>query len=99
MNLGVDSSEKYYWKPNLIGIEKELGNLRNFLAPGPQFKGKTLFIGGSLSNYIKIDYHPTIHKFFPNSEIVTVEGAGHWVHSQKPQEVINLILKVLSPNE
>ena len=37
-----------------------------------------------------------IKKYFPAAEIQHVQGAGHWVHSEKPQlftQVVNDFLK------
>jgi len=91
MNLGIDSESKYYWKPNLNYIEKELPKLREFNPKGKHFDGNTLFISGTRSNYIKKEHHSTIHQNFPNSKIVSLE-TGHWVHVEKPKEVIELII-------
>lgn len=38
---------------------------------------------------------PKVQKLFPNSELKYVKGAGHWVHSQKPNEFLELVLDFL----
>jgi hypothetical protein len=30
-------------------------------------------------------------RLFPRAEIVTIEGAGHWVHSDKPDELAKVV--------
>ena len=55
----------------------------------------TLFIGGSESDYIPVTDHDEIQEIFPSSEFSYVSGAGHWVHSQKPREVLELMLDFL----
>lgn len=52
---------------------------------------ETLFIAGSNSTYIPKEEKTTILKYFPNAKIEYIDGAGHWVHYEKPKEVIELI--------
>jgi pimeloyl-ACP methyl ester carboxylesterase len=95
MNLDVDSSNKYYWKPNIEGIEKSLQNLEGFEQFERNFPGNVSFIVGGLSKVVKNEHHPTIRRLFPESEVHIVKEAGHWVQAQKPQEVIDLLLNLL----
>ena len=55
----------------------------------------TLFIGGSESDYIPVTDHDEIQETFPCSQFSYVQGAGHWVHSQKPAEVMELMVDFL----
>lgn len=34
---------------------------------------------------------PAIQEYFPLAELKFVEGAGHWVHSQKPEKFLELV--------
>ncbi|KAG5874589.1 hypothetical protein JTB14_001225 [Gonioctena quinquepunctata] len=43
----------------------------------------------------KSDY-PKILKLFPNAELKYIEGAGHWLHSEKPAEFLRLTLDFLN---
>lgn len=36
-----------------------------------------------------------IQEYFPLADLVFVEGAGHWVHSQKPEKFLDLVCKFL----
>ena len=45
---------------------------------------ETLFLRGELSNYILDEDFEDIFKAFPNGEIKTIEGAGHWLHAENP---------------
>lgn len=51
----------------------------------------TLFIRGGQSDYIVREDLPAIKEQFPNSRVETIDYAGHWVHAQAPEEVVNLI--------
>ncbi|KAI9285170.1 Alpha/Beta hydrolase protein [Umbelopsis sp. AD052] len=56
------------------------------------YDGSTLFIAGGKSNYIKPERDGGhIREQFPNSEIKVIEGAGHWVHAEKPEEFVNIV--------
>jgi len=48
----------------------------------------TLFIRGEKSKYILDSDIPNIKQTFPNSEVKTIAGAGHWVHADKPDEFV-----------
>ena len=59
------------------------------------FEGKTVFIGGGDSDYIPVADHDEIRETFPGSAFEYVEGAGHWVHSQKPKEFLQVLQRFL----
>ncbi len=54
----------------------------------------TLFIRGGKSAYITREDLAQIREQFPNSRVETVPFAGHWVHAQAPEEVMDLIRSV-----
>lgn len=39
--------------------------------------------------------YPEILRLFPNSAIEYVAGAGHWVHSEKPYDFLDIVLQFL----
>ncbi|XP_056633194.1 protein ABHD11-like isoform X2 [Diorhabda sublineata] len=39
---------------------------------------------------------PRILKLFPNAELKYIEGAGHWLHSEKPAEFLSITLEFLN---
>jgi esterase len=56
---------------------------------------KALFLRGGDSDYILESDYPMIKERFPYSEIVTIKGAGHWLHAEKPDEVIEKIAQFI----
>jgi len=50
------------------------------------FQGATLFIRGQKSDYILDSDIDNILRHFPKAEIQTIDGAGHWVHAEKPDD-------------
>ena len=54
-----------------------------------------LYEGGA-SGYVKDEYIPLIMQLFPAAELKTLDGAGHWVHSEKPDEFTELVSSFLT---
>jgi esterase len=92
----VNDKKKLKWRFNLDVIEKQITNVGEALPYNAIFNGKTLFINGENSNYITSEDRELIHHHFPNSEIVSIPGAGHWVHAEKPNELFNIIMEFLN---
>ena len=75
----------YNMAANLAAIGEEIGAAQPFLKP-------TLFLRGGKSDYIlPEDKLHGIPALFPNSQVVTVPDAGHWLHAEKPDEVFELV--------
>lgn len=85
VNLPVISQ---YFSTHIAQFPTEIINNKNELSSS--FDGKTLFIGGSKSDYIRIEDHEKINKLFTNCRIEYVEGAGHWVQSDNPAKFLEL---------
>lgn len=60
---------------------------------------QALFIRGGSSKHHIIGpdswHQPIIDGFFPQSETITIDGAGHWVHVEKPIETRNTLAECL----
>ncbi|MCO6524332.1 MAG: alpha/beta fold hydrolase [Candidatus Schmidhempelia sp.] len=54
------------------------------------------FLKGSRSHYIKPLDHKNILAQFPLAKIFTIEGSGHNVHVEQPQQVLTIIDNILS---
>jgi pimeloyl-ACP methyl ester carboxylesterase len=52
----------------------------------------TLFIRGELSGYILDEDIPELEERFADSQLVTIAGAGHWVHAEAPEEFLDAVL-------
>ena len=59
------------------------------------FDGETLFLAGGNSGYITENEMPLIKAHFPNSNVVTIANAGHWLHAEKPKEFYEEVMKFL----
>lgn len=94
MNLAADSEGNYRWRVNLPVMRKSLDLLREFDGVN-SFEGPTTFIRGERSKYIKDSYLETIQNYFPKARLVSVPNAGHWVHAQQPQVVVDALVELL----
>ncbi|CAH2093732.1 unnamed protein product [Euphydryas editha] len=98
-NLVQTNSGSYAWRVNIPALKENFQqNIATFPASlkGLQYAGPTLFIGGSLSDYIGKNDLPEIQEYFPLADLIFVEGAGHWVHSQKPEKFLEIVCKFLA---
>ncbi len=94
-NLKKDG-EGYKWRINLKGITSHYSNIWEPVKGGRVYSGPALFIRGGASDYVKDEYIPLIMQLFPAAELKTLEGAGHWVHSEKPDEFTELVSSFLT---
>ncbi len=89
-NLKRNSEGGFQWKMNLKLLTDAYDNVSDDPVNGPVLTD-TLFVGGTKSNYITIESHDHIKQVFPNSSIKMIEGAGHWVHAEKPEELLMMV--------
>ncbi|XP_052801237.1 protein ABHD11-like [Mya arenaria] len=88
----VIRDNKFGWKCNLDSIINNFHDIASFPKfEEEQYYGGTLFIGGSNSNYLTEENVPRIKELFPLAEVKYIEGAGHWVHSDKPHLFISTV--------
>ena len=83
------------WLLNLRSIKRNLPYIMNFPKISAKALCQSLFLRGSLSNYVLDSYLPNIDKYFPNYQLATIEGAGHWVHADKRDEFNQEVIKFL----
>jgi esterase len=81
----------FEWKMNLPVIKANYEDIIDPIDTFSVYEGPALFIRGGKSNYILDEDKIHIKKLFPYAEFLTIEGAGHWVHADKPQETYNAI--------
>lgn len=92
-NLRKDG-KRFLWRCNLQGIKDNYPHIHAFpdFADDVVYNKSTLFIGGSLSNYITQVEYPSIFRFFPTARVEHIQDAGHWVHAEKPKEFLELVI-------
>ncbi len=88
----------YEWRINLDGLHTGLAALHGFPdgLREAAFKGRTLFVAGAKSNYIDGNGRAEIRRLFPTADIAVIDGAGHWVHADKPAETAAALQRFLA---
>jgi len=79
------------WRMNMKVLEGSMNDILSEV-PSKEILTPCLFIQGGLSDYILEDDMAEIETIIPDSELVTIEHAGHWVHSEAPEEFIQTVL-------
>jgi esterase len=93
-NVTRDEDNRLSWKMNLDTIWRDYANVLAPLESGV-FDKPALFIRGANSNYIADADWPVVLQYFPQATLVTIEGAGHWVHADQPQALIEAVRQFL----
>ncbi len=90
-NLYWVEKGKLAWRMNVDVLEREMEEI---LAPIPSIEvwTPTLFLRGAMSNYILDEDWDAIEEIFPDATLETIDNAGHWVHSEQPDEFIEKVL-------
>lgn len=74
----------FQWKMNLEAIALHYPQILSRVEAQQEFDNPTLFVRGEKSNYILDEDWPEIQSIFPQSELVTIQNSGHWVHAEQP---------------
>ncbi len=95
-NLLRREDRSFAWKANLPALQEFQNEISVYEPPlGASYSGKTLFIGGALSDY-RIDHdHDVILRHFPNSKLVMVPKAGHWIHFEALEAFTAAVMKFI----
>ncbi|SDY73916.1 alpha/beta fold hydrolase [Acinetobacter kyonggiensis] len=84
------------WLFNVDALFKHYSDILHWDAIQPYNK-ETLFIRGGESAYISTTEHfAAIEQQFPKAKIQVVADAGHWLHAEKTQQVLDQIKKYLN---
>lgn len=94
-NLARKSDGGFEWKINLSAIDKNIEAMGEGVEQRLAIEKDVLFIRGENSDYIQDKDNILIVQLFPNSEVKTVKGAGHWVHAEQPQVLLEMITDFL----
>jgi len=96
-NLHRTENDEFEWRFNLDVIADKIEEVGKALSQaGVQIP--TLFYRGSKSRYVLDDDFQEIRTIFQNARFETMEDAGHWLHAEKPDEMISTILKWVGTN-
>ena len=95
-NLTRTKDGIYHWKMNLPVLYDHYADILGTVDWNTPYEGPTLFIRGSESSYILDDDWSHINDLFPNAQLATIPGAGHWVHADAGEELLELLRHFLA---
>ena len=84
------------WRLNREGLTRCYARLLEGLEENTPFDGETLLVRGEDSDYVKDDDMAVVARMFPHSNLVTLAGAGHWVHADQPDQLSEALLSFLN---
>jgi pimeloyl-ACP methyl ester carboxylesterase len=90
-NLSRTEDGQFYWKMNLSVLHRKYEEIIIQIEHAVPFSKPALFIRGARSNYIRDKDIPEIVRLFPNSRVVTIPQAGHWVHAEQPRAFFDAV--------
>ena len=102
-NLQRNNNNSFEWKLNARSLLNNLDRImegidrREYI--NQQVTGfPVIFLKGENSDYLPSGDFRDIQIVFPATEFVTVANAGHWIHSDRPDEVIKNIKRLINDN-
>jgi len=83
------------WRFNLEVISEKYDSIRESV---PFYKSSVpcLVIKGSRSNYINSEDQSDFSKRYAHIQFESIEGAGHWLHAEKPKEFFDIVMGFLA---
>ena len=82
------------WRLNLPVLIEYMDDIISFpaeLVEARHYEGKVAMIYGENSDYIKASAGPVVRHYFPNSEFISVDDAGHWIQADQPEILLELL--------
>lgn len=98
-NLTRSENGTYQLQINLDAISRHYDNIAAAVttaATGNDFPNPVLFIKGANSDYLRSSDRESVLALFPQAQVKTIAGAGHWPHSEKPDVVYKVISDFLT---
>lgn len=80
---------------NLESLEENIDEIGVELPPRSVSEVPALFMRGVNSGYITSQDEALIAAHFPNSQIVDIQGAGHWLHAENPKDFRKNVVRFL----
>ncbi len=94
-NLKRNQDNRFEWKLNLDAIDTYVDGLVKGVSFSKKQNLPALFLKGELSDYINSEDEVLIVNSFNNAQVVTIPNAGHWVHVDNFDALLDEIIKFL----
>lgn len=83
-SLHKDVDGHFSWRFNLKLLTSQYQEVLAAPIANAPYTGPALFIKGGDSDYITAEHQAEILRLFPNAKAKVIQGAGHWLHAEKP---------------
>lgn len=102
-NLQRSTNNNFTWKINVSSLLNNLKKIMEGIDRRTDFNQQitgfpVIFLKGKDSDYLPSSDFRDIQNVFPAAEFIEVVNAGHWIHSDRPDEVVKNIRKLLDNN-
>lgn len=98
-NLRRDETGQYYWRADFSALQRNYAEFAAAPVPGQVFARPVLIIRGSESPYVQPAHEGAFRQRFSDCRFKSIDGAGHWLHAEKPDLINTLIGRFLEPLE
>ncbi|HNF15195.1 MAG TPA: alpha/beta fold hydrolase [Leptospiraceae bacterium] len=82
----------FRWKLGIHALETSTHSMELDFPEHFRFTRKTMFIFGENSEYNTPDAPELVSRYFPNSEIRVIKGAGHYLHYLNAEEFLSAVM-------
>lgn len=90
-NLYRDEQGLFAWRLNLPLLKEKLPEIGQPLVLSRIFNHRVWMVRGSNSGYVREEQVEELRPFFPQIKLFTIQEAGHWLHAEKPLEILSLL--------
>jgi len=97
-NIRVNEKGFLNWKINIQSLIKNSREISDFPEIKTISKTNTLFLFGAESEYSVESQKGCISKLFSNTQFMEIKEAGHWLHSEKPKDFLEIVTNFLKSN-
>ncbi|WP_416304983.1 alpha/beta fold hydrolase [Neptunicella sp. SCSIO 80796] len=91
------TEQGWQWRFNLPLLQRDYALISAGIDSSQTFEQPTLFIKGTESDYIQAEHRESIQRLFPNAKAQLMQGCGHWLHAEKPQQFNRILLNFIHP--
>lgn len=86
------------WRLNLPALRAHMPAITGWPEglPRATFPGPTLALRGASSTYVTAEGEAALRAYFPQTRVITLKNAGHWLHADAPEAVAETLAAFFS---
>lgn len=89
----AEDGNGFDWQINVAAIAANIDDILDFpiFEADDAYEAPALFLAGGTSDYIQSFHQAEIERLFPSADTQIIDDAGHWVHAEKPGDVVGAL--------